>query len=954
MLTLRTLALALTTTTFFGSVVGSCQCAEPPAPPGDSEPECVLDGDCDDPALVCRERVCVVAIPSEGEGEGEGGEGEGEGEAPIGILTVLPGDDVEFGAVRLGVPVERNITLKNTGPVALTIVQISLDDNDDGTFAAEPSGSLNQVLEPDAEIGVLLVHTPDDGVPEVAELKVLHTGANQLTSVVLRAEFKGVSTMSVTDQAGLLSPDVVDVDLGDVAIGESRSIALFVRNDGDGDSVLTLSDATLTPANTGFGLSVSALPRALSSFDGLCTADVVECPPGTAACTAGVCVDAAGTPVDAVAVTLTFAPTTTDAREAALTLRSDVGGIANTGTDIVVRGRGVAGQLAIDPAAVTFDEVFVGVPERQTVTVTNIGGAATTLDGIGLLFPGAIFTLEHGLTLPLVLAPNDSVGVDVVFSPTAAGQFNNIITWDVVGAASDPQTVVTAIARLAPEIGLYDAARAPLNLDAAAVDFGDLFLGRQTSQVLRVVNDGAAGSTLAVRRMVLEGQQADRFTFAPTTIDQQLAGNVNLEPHVDLTVTYLPQELSGFDDDATLLIETDDPNRPVVELALSGRAIRPIIVVDPLNIDFGPVLVGTDPSPTRTYTIRNDGVGALVISEITAPGLAVYSMTTSVPLPTTLQPFATMTGTLAYTPLNPNNFVASTTIEVRSSDLDRGPVTISVVGSSGGCPPRANASVTVVGSTCEYDCNSGFHACGDACLANNSPDSCGTGCTPCDLRSNAVRGCTAATSTCTYSCADNTRDLNGTLQVGQGVGSDGCEYSCPVIPQRGETCNNLDDNCQGQADEGLPFDSFDTPGGNRNDSCGAAIRISDAIEGGQTAIGGSIYSFPALGGADEDWYVVKAKEQSNTCFPGSGEDFRTTITLSGIPAGSDYDLEVRDQNCGGATFTSAAGGNANDQVVLTFGGVCAGNDDRDFLVRVHRFGGGSCANYTLTVAHRQD
>jgi hypothetical protein len=174
-----------------------------------------------------------------------------------------------------------------------------------------------------------------------------------------------------------------------------------------------------------------------------------------------------------------------------------------------------------------------------------------------------------------------------------------------------------------------------------------------------------------------------------------------------------------------------------------------------------------------------------------------------------------------------------------------------------------------------------------------------------------------------------------------------------VFPTHGETCNNLDDNCSGQADEGLSFDAFDTPGGNRNDNCGSAIRISDAIEGGSTGIDGSIYLYPALNGADEDWYIVKAKEQSNTCFPGSGESFRTTFTLSNIPAGSDYDLEVRDRNCSGAAFTSAAGGNNDDEIVLTFGGTCALGDDRDFLVRVHRFAGGSCADYRLTVGHEQ-
>ena len=313
---------------------------------------------------------------------------------------------------------------------------------------------------------------------------------------------------------------------------------------------------------------------------------------------------------------------------------------------------------------------------------------------------------------------------------------------------------------------------------------------------------------------------------------------------------------------------------------------------------------------------------------------------------------SSFTVTLTYTPVV-ENIVGSTRIIVKSTDLDRGDVTVSVVGTSGGCTPRSNASVVVNGNQCVYSCNSGFHACGDACLSNTSPDSCGESCTPCQNRANSTRGCTAATSTCTYACNANTRDLNSNLSVAQGQGSDGCEYQCPVVPQVGESCNTLDDDCDGQRDEGLSLDSFDNPApGNRNDACGAAVRIGDAIEGGQTSITASLYDGDLASG-DEDWFVVKAKEQSNACFPFSGENFQTTITLSGIPAGSDYDLEVFDGGCGVTRFASSVGGNANDEIVLNFGGTCGFDDNRDFFVRVFRFSGGSCANYTLTVKHRQ-
>ena len=438
-----------------------------------------------------------------------------------------------------------------------------------------------------------------------------------------------------------------------------------------------------------------------------------------------------------------------------------------------------------------------------------------------------------------------------------------------------------------------------------------------------------------------------------------------------MTVTYLPSALTGFDDEAVLILETDDPQNPAVEVLLSGRAIRPVIVVSTTALDFGPVLVGTTPSPTRTFTIRNDGVGPLVVSDVTAPGLAVYTRTTSVTLPAVLQPFASMTATVTYTPAIAN-VVASSSLEVRSSDLDRGPVTVTITGSSGGCPPRANASVQVVGDQCIYSCLGGFHGCGDACLSNTSPDSCGTSCTPCQNRNNAVRGCTQATSTCTYSCDADARDLNSNLSVSQTSGSDGCEYQCPIFPTRAETCDTNDEDCDGLADEGLPADTFDRAGGNgvnTNDVCTVADAINAAPEGGVTTINANIYPMPSINGNDEDWYRVEVDENDALCVPFSTERYRVVFRLSGIPVGSDYDLSVHpDDNgscasnvisgCGGflsgasgtGSCVSARSSNVDDGFHFDFDGTCAFDDNRFFRVRVRRFSGGACGNYQLSVA----
>ncbi|MCP4503979.1 MAG: hypothetical protein GY822_28980 [Deltaproteobacteria bacterium] len=306
-------------------LIGGCEgCTQAPPdtqdsgePAGGFDPEpgvrtCVIDSDCEDEGL-CEGGICTEPVVIDAGTLTDGGNEapQDAGAEPIGKLQVLPDALVEFGAQRLGVPVERDIVVVNVGNAPLTVLTVVLNNNEQSEFDASPVGNIGQELLPAEQLTFRVSHTPVDGRPDEGELNVLHTGFGNLTTVSFLAEFKGDPAFNVNDDVTALMDNVSEVLFGEVASDQTVTKRLFLRNTGRSDSLLEVSDLTLTPAEGDFSLdTVVELPVLLSSWaSGLCPDDTTdECPEGTDACTAQVCVDAEGDPVNALVVDLTFAP----------------------------------------------------------------------------------------------------------------------------------------------------------------------------------------------------------------------------------------------------------------------------------------------------------------------------------------------------------------------------------------------------------------------------------------------------------------------------------------------------------------------------------------------------------------------------------------------------------------------------------------------------------------------
>ena len=348
---------------------------------------------------------------------------EDAGPPPVGILTAQPAEVIEFGGQRLGVPVNRSVQLINVGNAPLTVVQVVLDDNETEEFSAEPVGSINMLLDPQDSISIDLIHLPIDGQPDQATLKVVHSAdSDAFFEVDLIAEFKGDAEAHIGTTTADLTSSLTTFDFGIVPLTESAETQFFVVNDGASDSVLSVTEFTLTPENAGFAFAhEGTLPTLLSSYAGHCPTGLSDCPMGTAACVEEICVDGDGHPVDATSIVATFTPPDVGMHTATLTLEYE-GNQDQNQTDLVFTGEGATGELQLSPGAVDFQEIFVGETREETITMTNAGGADALITDIqfGAETP---FSFSLASALPITLGPGEEQSIVVQYTPSEEGEW---------------------------------------------------------------------------------------------------------------------------------------------------------------------------------------------------------------------------------------------------------------------------------------------------------------------------------------------------------------------------------------------------------------------------------------------------------------------------------------------------------------------------------------------------
>ena len=332
---------------------------------------------------------------------------------------------------------------------------------------------------------------------------------------------------------------------------------------------------------------------------------------------------------------------------------------------IMVTGLKVLGSVALDIAGLRLDAAFIDTAGTVLDYFTILKGplAAEVVKVSGDLQTGpAGATLPAPFVVQVRDANNQPVpGAQVDFriltgygtlSTTrdftdAGGVAQTTLTF---GATADTVQVEAASPGLPPvvftAVAQGEAPQAVVTSDT--LDFGEVTLGDSSAAFVAVRNTGTA--SLTVSQITLSGSDANAFDVITGAVPFTLA------PGDSMSIGVRFRPASAGTKTATLSLISDDPNRPQIDVTLTGTAVAPApqLLALPPSLDFGEVYV--DSTVAQALQLTNPGTADLVITAISLTGAdSTQFSVAGVTVPLTVPPGDTTRFSVAFTPTSEGN-----------------------------------------------------------------------------------------------------------------------------------------------------------------------------------------------------------------------------------------------------------------------------------------------------------
>ncbi|MGA8408254.1 MAG: choice-of-anchor D domain-containing protein, partial [Candidatus Acidiferrales bacterium] len=366
-----------------------------------------------------------------------------------------------------------------------------------------------------------------------------------VTSGCVGVTGKGTGTPGSTTITLGLSPS--SISFGNLAIGLSTTKTVTLSNTGTG--ILIISGISV--AGPGFSASGPHLPIALSAGQ-------------------------------STTISVVFKPTAGSSAAGTITITSNA---LEPAMDVALTGTGTTtAALSASPSSVAFGSVTVGSEVTKTVQLANSGSGNVTISG--MTFSGAGISVT-GLAVPASLSAGKDVTLTVTYKPSSAGALAGKVS--IASNASDPSVVLSlsGTATTSPT--------SALTATPSSVTFGNVVLGTQSSQTIRLANSGTAS-------VIVSG-------LAPSVATVSVSGlsvPLTLAPgaSANFTAAFKPTAASSISGKITVTSNASDSSMPI-NLTGTGEAAVKQLTASPTSVSFGSAAVGS--SNTKQVIVKNTG-----------------------------------------------------------------------------------------------------------------------------------------------------------------------------------------------------------------------------------------------------------------------------------------------------------------------------------------------------------
>ena len=491
------------------------------------------------------------------------------------------------------------------------------------------------------------------------------SGAVALVVILVTSGCVGVTskgtTPSVTGVAIEVSPS--SVSFGSVAVGQSMTKTVTLTNTG----TEALSVSGISVAGTGFTASGPRLPMSM----------------------------AAG---QSTSISAVFKPTGGAADTGTITITSNAAGspslVALSGTGTT--GTTAAAALTVTPTTIAFGSVAVGSEQTQTVHVENTGNETATISKLTISGTGVSVS---GMTAPATLAAGQTANLTVTYKPVAAETLTASLA--IVSNATDPSVVVGINAT---------ATSSTLAATPSSVSFGNVVVGSDTTQTIRLQNIGTSQVTISA--------------IAPSVSSIAISGvtpPINLAPGTSATLTAAYKPTAAGSVAGKITVTSNAVGSPtIIDLSATAAAAAAQLMPSASSLSFGSVTVGS--SGTSQLTVKNTGNTDASISKVTVTGTGFVLASSAASV--ILDPSQTESYTVNFDPKAAGSLTGTLTI---TSNAANSPLNIALSGTG----LAANSTHTVAltwersstSSVTGYFVYRGTKPSGPFAQLNSSPES---------------------------------------------------------------------------------------------------------------------------------------------------------------------------------------------------------------------------------------